>query len=85
MMSLVCHTHELIIIHTRIRQSIITLIHTPYTVCQGLSEQPQHTTMVLNYWKAEIFDNTKETVEKVQICIFVNFKHSQIKWLQSPK
>ena len=41
--------------------------------------------MLTNYWKSEIFDTTRETVEKVQICIFVNFKYSQIKWLQSPK
>ncbi len=28
--------------------------------------------------KAEIINTTKETVEKVQICIFMNFKDSQI-------
>jgi hypothetical protein len=29
--------------------------------------------------KAKIFNTTLETVEKVQICIFANFKDSQIK------
>ena len=29
--------------------------------------------------KAENINTTEETVEKVQICIFVNFKDSQIK------
>ncbi len=36
-------------------------------------------------WVFEVFKTTTEAVEKVQICIFMNFKDSQIKWLQTSK